>query len=138
MIFEKSKRFRVELARKEVGARIAKARRTRGWTQKDLAGAMGVSWHTVVGWEGGGRFPATRFLGTLANCLRRSLDLIVLNRARGAKYWKLMVPPERTGGGGFRALPVSTAADPPVEVNDSTPSAAAGALYPDAPTGRGS
>jgi len=109
MIFEKSKRFRVELARKEVGARIAKARRTRGWTQKDLAGAMGVSWHTVVGWENGVRFPATRFLGTLANCLRRSLDLIVLNRARGAKYWKLMVPPERTGGGFAHQKPVSAA-----------------------------
>jgi len=90
MIYDRSKWFRMVLGRKEVGKRIAKARRSRGWTQRDLAEAMGVSWHTVVGWENGVRFPQTRYLGTLANCLRRSLDLILLNRGRNARHWKLV------------------------------------------------
>jgi transcriptional regulator with XRE-family HTH domain len=93
MIYDRSKWFRMELSRKEVGRRIARARRARtpdgGWTQKDLAQAMGVSWHTVVGWENGVRFPQTRYLGTLANCLRRSLDWILLGRGRNARHWKL-------------------------------------------------
>ena len=88
MIYERTKAHRVELDRKVVGRSIAAAQRWRRWTQKDLAEAMGVSWHTVVGWENGLRLPATRYLGTLANVLRRSLDFIVLNRGRNARHWE--------------------------------------------------
>src|SRR3990172_3966523 len=86
MIYASSKLFRMELSRKEVGRRIAKARRSRGWTQKDLAEAMGLSKGCIVGWEYGLRFPRTHVLGTLANCLPRSLDLILLNRGRNARH----------------------------------------------------
>ena len=72
MIAERTKAHRVELDPKAVGRSIAAARRCRYWTQKDLAEAMGVSWHTVVGWENGLRLPATRYLGTLANRKRPS------------------------------------------------------------------
>ena len=89
MIHDRTKAHRVELDCKAVGRSIAAARRSRGWTQKDLAEAMGVSWHTVVGWENGLRLPATRYLGTLANLLRRSLDHLLLQRKRGAKHWKM-------------------------------------------------
>lgn len=88
MIAERTKAHRVELDCKVVGRSIAAARRCSRWTQKDLAEAMGVSWHTVVGWENGVRLPATRYLGTLANCLRRSLDFMLLNRGRNARRWK--------------------------------------------------
>ena len=88
MIYERTKAHRVELNCKVVGRSIASARRWRRWTQKDLATVMGVSWHTVVGWENGLRLPATRYLGTLANLLRRSLDHLGLQRKRGAKHWK--------------------------------------------------
>jgi len=88
MIAERTKAHRVELDCKAVGRSIAAARRSsRGWTQKALAEAMGVSWHTVVGWENGVRLPQTRYLGTLSNLLRRSLDHLVLQRKRGAKHW---------------------------------------------------
>ena len=88
MILDRTKAHRVELDCKVVGRCIAAARRWRKWTQKDLAEAMGVSWHTVVGWESGVRLPQTRYLGTLANLLRRSLDHLLLQRKRGAKHWK--------------------------------------------------
>ena len=87
MIYARTKAHRVELDCKAVGRSIAVARRCRGWTQKELAEAMGVSWHTVVGWENGLRLPATRYLRTLANLLQRSLDHLVLQRKRGAKHW---------------------------------------------------
>jgi len=136
MIFEKSKWFRVEVARKKVGAAIARAWRTRGWTQKDLAAAMGVSWHTIVGWENAVRLPQTRFLGTLASCLRRSLDFLLMNRGRNARDWKFELPPD--GRAAESRSETGSAAVPSAEAskNDSTPLAAAGALYPDAPTGR--
>ena len=89
MIAERTKAHRVELDCKVVGRSIAAARRSRGWTQKELAEAMGVSWHTIVGWENGVRLPATRYWGTLANLLRRSLDHLVLQRKRGAKHWEM-------------------------------------------------
>jgi len=89
MIYERTKAHRVELDCKLVGAAIAEARRCRGWTQKELAEAGGFSWHTVVGWENGLRLPATRYLKTLANLLRRSLDHLLLQRKRGAKHWEM-------------------------------------------------
>jgi transcriptional regulator with XRE-family HTH domain len=88
MILDRTKAHRLELDCKIVGRSIAAARRSRGWTQEDLAEAMGISWHTVVGWENGVRLPQTRYLGTLANLLRRSLDHLLLQRKRGAKHWK--------------------------------------------------
>jgi transcriptional regulator with XRE-family HTH domain len=88
LIYDRTKAHRVELDCKVVGRSIARARRWRRWTQKDLATAMCVSSHTVVGWENGVRLPATRYLGTLANCLRRSLDFMLLNRGRNARRWK--------------------------------------------------
>jgi transcriptional regulator with XRE-family HTH domain len=87
MIYDRTKAHRVELDCKAVGRSIAAARRSRGWTQKELAEAGGFSWHTVVGWENGLRLPRTAYLGTLANLLRRSLDWLVLQRKRGAKHW---------------------------------------------------
>jgi len=88
MIYDPSKLFRMDLDRKEVGRRIAKARRSRGWTQRDLAEAMGLSKACIVGWESGQRFPRTHVLGTLANVLKRSLDHLILGRGRNAKGWK--------------------------------------------------
>jgi DNA-binding XRE family transcriptional regulator len=62
MILDRTKPHRVELDCKAVGRSIAAARRSRGWTQKELAEAGGFSWHTVVGWENGLRLPQTRYL----------------------------------------------------------------------------
>jgi len=84
MIAERTKVHRVELDCKVVGRSIAAARRCRKWTQKDLAEAMGRSLGCIVGWENGLRLPQTRYLGTLANLLRRSLDHLLLQRKRGA------------------------------------------------------
>jgi len=121
MIFEKSKRFRVELDRKAVGAAIARARRMRGWTQKDLAAAMGAALGTIVGWENGLRLPATCVLGTLANVLKRSLDFLLLNRGRNARHWKFELPPD--GRAAESRSETGSAADPSAEAskNDSTP-----------------
>ena len=135
MIYKRSKWFRVELDRKAVGGRIAKARRNRSWTQRDLAEAMGAALGTVIGWENGLRLPATAVLGTLANVLKRSLDFLLMNRGRNARDWKFELPPD---GAAESRSETGSAAVPSVEVNNSTPLAAAGALYPDAPTGRGS
>jgi len=137
MIYERSKWFRVELDHKAVGARIAKARRNRRWTQKDLAAAMGAALGTIIGWENGLRLPATCVLGTLANVLKRSLDFLLLNRGRNARHWKFELPPDGRVRR-LRALPVSSA-DPSAEAskNDSAPSAdPVGGLYPSPSTGR--
>jgi transcriptional regulator with XRE-family HTH domain len=89
MILDRTKAHRVELDCKAVGRSIAAARRSRGWTQKNLAEAMGQSLGCIVGWENGLRLPQTRYLGTLANLLQRSLDHLLLQRKRGAKHWKM-------------------------------------------------
>jgi len=92
VIYVASKLFRMELDRKAIGKRIAKARRSRtpgrGWSQKDLAEAIGLSLHTIRGWENGLRLPRSVVLGTLATCLRRSLDWLLLGRGRNARHWK--------------------------------------------------
>lgn len=44
---------RVTLDRKAIGERIAAARKARGWKQKQLAEAMGLSEACIVGWENG-------------------------------------------------------------------------------------
>ena len=137
MIFEKSKRYRVGVDREKVGARIAKARRNRHWTQKDLAAATGAALATVIGWENGLRLPATAVLGTLANTLKRSLDHLLLGRARGARHWEIVLPPD--GRAAESRSETGSAADPSAEAskNDLAPSAdPVGGLYPSPSTGR--
>ena len=49
-----------------VGSRIAKRRRERGLTQRQLAATMGVSPQAVSKWERGSAFPDPVFLDELA------------------------------------------------------------------------
>ena len=89
IIQDRTKCHRVALDRKAIGGRIGDARRARGWTQKQLAEAMGLSHACIVGWECGNRLPQSHCLGTLASVLRRSLDWLLLGRGRNARHWKV-------------------------------------------------
>lgn len=52
--------------RGDVAAAIISAREARGWTQKQLGEALGVSQATVAGWEGSGSFPGGETLIRIA------------------------------------------------------------------------
>jgi transcriptional regulator with XRE-family HTH domain len=53
----------------EIGARIAAARRTRGWTQGELAAQVGVSRSAVAQWETGRAGQVTANLARIAAVL---------------------------------------------------------------------
>jgi len=87
MIHDSLKRRDVADA-KAIGKRIGDARRTRGWTQRDLGEAAGASFHTVQGWENGLRVPGSwTMMIRLCHVLRRSGDWLVMGRARNARHW---------------------------------------------------
>jgi transcriptional regulator with XRE-family HTH domain len=87
MIHDAVKRHDVADA-KAIGMRIAKARRGRGWRQRDLAEAVGASLHTVTGWENGLRVPGSlTMLIRLCHALRRTADHLVMGRAKNARHW---------------------------------------------------
>ena len=135
MIHESMKRRDVADA-VAIGLRIRAARKSRGWKLKDLADAVGVAKSSVSCWESGLRVPHTWMrLIRLCFALRRSSDWLVYGVAKRGSLWRTVPPDGRVRR--LRALPVSSA-DPSAEAskNDSAPLAAAGALYPSAPTGR--
>lgn len=49
-------------------------RERRGYTQRELAGVVGVSEVTVFQWENGGRTPSSRILPALAAALGCQID----------------------------------------------------------------
>ncbi len=67
---------------KEIGARIASARKRRGWRQRDLATATGLSMGAVAGWECGTRTPQTEALNRLSTALRRKCDWLLHGKRR--------------------------------------------------------
>jgi len=88
MIYETTKRRRVTLDAKAIGRRIASARKSRKWTQKDLAEAVGVRPITVCNYECGVRIPPLRTIVTIASHLKRTLEHLLFGLARRADLWK--------------------------------------------------
>ena len=62
---------------KEIGRRIAEARRTAGLTQPDLAEKMGISFQAVSNWERGESMPDIAKLPELAAILGMSIDALL-------------------------------------------------------------
>jgi transcriptional regulator with XRE-family HTH domain len=54
--------------------RLRRARLLKGWTQSDLAEALGTDFETVSRWERGITMPSPYYLGQLARVLGKSLE----------------------------------------------------------------
>jgi transcriptional regulator with XRE-family HTH domain len=54
---------------KKINENLRRARIEHGWTQKDLANALGVAEATVRSWELGKRFPGSALLVRLSSLL---------------------------------------------------------------------
>ena len=62
----------------EIGARIKEARRKHGWTQDDLAAAVGVSRSAVAQWETGRAGQLTPNLTRIASVLGIGVEFLTL------------------------------------------------------------
>ncbi|MEK6674655.1 MAG: helix-turn-helix transcriptional regulator [Planctomycetota bacterium] len=72
-----------QLSRIAIGERIRAARLSRGWLQRELAEALGLSGKSVIAsWEGGWTTPSLRHLVALSKLLRRSLDWLLKGEKR--------------------------------------------------------
>lgn len=60
-----------------LGERIAELRKERGWTQKELAEATGMSESYISAIEEGKAHPRIRTLAILAKCLNVGLELLL-------------------------------------------------------------
>jgi transcriptional regulator with XRE-family HTH domain len=66
--------------KKELGARIAKARKRRGWTQAKLAGLLGVPRERVGYWERGRNAPGLEDLALLSEVLEVPFETLGFRR----------------------------------------------------------
>jgi transcriptional regulator with XRE-family HTH domain len=60
-----------------IGARIAQARRARGWTQEQLAALVGVSRSAVAQWETGRAGQVTSNLSSIAAALNVGVEHLI-------------------------------------------------------------
>ena len=66
-----------------LGDRIARLRRTKGWSQKDLADRIGAKPAQISKYERGSHFPRPDLLPRLAEALEVSLDYLMTGRSSG-------------------------------------------------------
>ena len=71
---------------KEIGRRIAEARRAAGLTQPDLAEKMGISFQAVSNWERGESMPDISLLPDLAAVLETTTDNILSGGSKMIAY----------------------------------------------------
>lgn len=69
-----------DMAAGSIGSRIAAARREKGFTQRDLADRVGVSFQAVSKWETGQSSPDVGLLTRIADTLGMTLDELVAGR----------------------------------------------------------
>lgn len=65
------------LDKEKVGKRIAYYRKDRGFTQKELAGLLNISYQAVSKWEAGNSFPTVDMLYEIAKILNVTVDLLL-------------------------------------------------------------
>lgn len=65
------------LDKKSVGRRIAYYRKDKGFTQKELADSLNISFQSVSKWEAGYSFPTVEMLYEMANILNVTVDLLL-------------------------------------------------------------
>jgi transcriptional regulator with XRE-family HTH domain len=70
---------------REMGCRIVRERKRRGWSQGDLARRLGIKRERAGNWERGENAPRLEELALLAQVLRVSLDDLVLGKRRGRR-----------------------------------------------------
>ena len=68
--------------KKELGARIVKARERRGWKQAELAGRLGVQRERLGSWERGRSAPSLEDLALLSEVLEVPFEELGLGRRR--------------------------------------------------------
>ncbi len=68
--------------KKELGARIVKARKRRGWKQAELAGRLGVQRERLGSWERGRSAPSLEDLALLSEVLEVPFEELGLGRRR--------------------------------------------------------
>ncbi|MCQ2742900.1 MAG: helix-turn-helix domain-containing protein [Bacilli bacterium] len=78
-----------------VGEKLAKLRKDNGYTQEDLADALGVSRQSVSKWESDTAFPETNNLICLAKLLHCSIDYLLLESGE-AVVASMQVQPQKT------------------------------------------
>jgi len=61
----------------EIGERIRRLRKERGWTQKELAERTGCSQRAIVYYERDGKYPPAPVLAAMAGAFRMTLDALV-------------------------------------------------------------
>jgi transcriptional regulator with XRE-family HTH domain len=67
-----------------VGARIAKARKGKDWTQQELADQIGVTFQAVSKWETGASMPDVGLLVAIAAALEMTTDALLTGTGIGA------------------------------------------------------
>lgn len=87
--------------------RICELRKSRGWTQGELAEKLGVSVSAVSAYEKGKRQPNNDMLNTMADLFGVSVD-VVLGRdtAPSFKWNKTITPTQKAVGRNYRRFPV--------------------------------
>lgn len=60
-----------------IGVKIAELRKSKGWTQADLAKAAGLSWGYIAAIEEGRVKPKIKTLALIAKCLGVELELLL-------------------------------------------------------------
>ena len=58
------------------GERLQELRKDRGWTQKELAVMLSLSWRTISSYETGQSMPNSDTLKSIARCFDISLDYL--------------------------------------------------------------
>ncbi len=94
-----------DTAADSIGARIALARRSKGFTQQDLAGAVGVSFQAVSKWETERTLPDVALLVRIADTLDLTLDELIAGRRSG-------LPTDVNGSGDAASEPRPAASEP--------------------------
>lgn len=74
------------LDKKSVGRRIAYYRKDKGFTQKELADSLNISYQSVSKWEAGYSLPTVEMLYEMANVLNVTVDLL-LNDSAWENRW---------------------------------------------------
>ena len=72
-----------------IGQRIARRRKAVQITQSDLAARVGVSLHTVSGWERGEHLPDVAHLQKIAEALDTSVAFLMEEKSEETGAWKL-------------------------------------------------
>lgn len=75
-----AKRIAQPILQRDLGLRIVKLRKKRGWSQGELAKQLGVSRSRLSNWERGLNAPSLEDLTALVDLLGATLDELVLGR----------------------------------------------------------